>query len=165
MIRDGLDVVCSIRTHPKHRIINGRKVATGIRKPLEPCIQAWLRETANGLRWRGHPSYFEIHYEELVNAPEPQLRQLCDFIGEPWDPAMLEYHNERGPSRDAANFVSNEAATTPLTTQAIERWRNDLNQDELALFYKLAGKRMTELGYQIDPTPALVLTPSQRAYS
>src|SRR6266478_4880458 len=113
MIRDGRDVVCSIRTHPKYRIVDGKKVATGIRKPIEPCIDSWLRETANGLRWRDHPSYFEVRYEDLVNAPELQLRQLCDFIGEPWDFAMLEYHRETGPSRDTANFIANEAATKP----------------------------------------------------
>jgi len=158
VIRDGRDVVCSIRTHPKHRIVDGKKVATGIRKPLEPCIQAWLRETATALRWQRHPNYFEIHYENLVNAPGPQLRQLCEFIDEPWDPVMLEYHKQTGPSRDAANFISNEAATAPLTTQAIERWRDELNREELALFYKLAGKRLTELGYEIDPAPAPVLT-------
>ncbi len=160
VIRDGRDAVCSIRTHPKYRIVEGKKVATGIRKPLEPCIKAWLRETATALRWQRHPNYFEIHYENLVNAPEPQLRRLCEFIGEPWDPVMLEYHKEKGPSRDAANFISNEAATAPLTTQAIERWRDELNREELAVFYKLAGERLTELGYVIDPAPAPVLTTS-----
>ena len=163
MIRDGRDVVCSIRTHPKYRFINGKKVATGIRKPIEPCIDAWVRETGEGMEWRGHPNYFEVRYEELVNTPETQLRKLCEFIGEPWDPAMLDYHKETGASRDTTNFIANEAATQPLSTQAIERWRNDLTPGELALFYQRAGQRMVELGYDIPFVPEMAARQKARS--
>lgn len=158
MIRDGRDVVCSIRTHPKYRIIDGKKVATGIHKPIEPCIDRWLYETEQGLRWRGHPNYFEVRYEELVKSPETELRKLCDFVGEPWDPAMLEYHEQTGASRDASNFIANEAATQPLSIRAIERWRKDLNAEELALFYRHAGRRMVELGYEVPSIAAPIFT-------
>src|SRR5690606_22210011 len=32
-----------------------------------------------------------IWYEDLVRAPEATMRAVCDFIGEPFDPAMLRY--------------------------------------------------------------------------
>ncbi|MBI3853517.1 MAG: sulfotransferase [Verrucomicrobia bacterium] len=158
LVRDGRDAVCSIRTHPKFRMMNGQQVVTNVRRPLRPCIESWLRDTEAGMCWRGHPQYLEIHYEKLVTDLEPTLRQLCEFINEPWHAAMLEYHSQDEPSRDPTRFIANAAATQPLTTQAVHRWRKELSADELRLFNQLAGKRMIELGYQLDSddsTPAL----------
>jgi protein-tyrosine sulfotransferase len=159
VIRDGRDVVSSIRTHPRYRIVDGRTVTTNIRRPLRPCVMSWLRDTAAGMRWRGAPNYREVRYEELVGAPEPVLRTLCEFLDEPWDPALLEYHRQQqGASRDPRHFIASAAAAEPMHQQALQRWRKDLTDDELRLFYQLAGQRMAELGYdlsaQIEPAPA-----------
>ena len=150
VLRDGRDTVCSIRIHPRFRVVDGEKVPTGIRRPLESCIQSWLRDTAAGIQWRGSPQYMEVRYEDLVAAPENTLRKLCTFLGEPWAEAMLHYHEERGSSRDPISFITNVAATEPLKTGAVGRWKTDLTGDELKLFYSLASARMTELGYNLD---------------
>ncbi|MCG3150011.1 MAG: hypothetical protein PCFJNLEI_03478 [Verrucomicrobiae bacterium] len=144
VLRDGRDTVCSIRTHPRFRMIEGEKIPTGIRRPLEPCIQHWLRDTGAGLRWRGKPNYCEVRYEDLVNQPETTLRQVCAFIGEDFVPAMLRYHEQ---PRDATNFITNVAATKPLKATAIGRWRTELTTTEQQLFQTLAGARLAELGY------------------
>ena len=96
--------------------------------------------------------------DDQILDREPMLRSLCEFINEPWHPAMLEYHSQDEPSRDPTRFIANVAATRPLTTDALHRWRKELSADELRLFDQLAGKRMTELGYEMDSdeiTPAL----------
>ena len=155
VIRDGRDVVCSVRTHPRFRIVNGEKVPTNIRRPLAPCIDNWLRDTAAGMKSRGRPNYYEVHYEQLVESPEPTLRRLCEFIGEPWDGRMLDYHREPGPSREPTHFITNEAATRPLSRQALHRWRVDLSEDEQRLFYHEAGQRLTEFGYEIEEPAAI----------
>lgn len=147
VIRDGRDTVCSIRTHPRFRIIEGEKIPTGICRPLQPCIESWLHDTASGLKWRGNPAYLEVRYEELVQNPEPTLRRVCEFIGEPFDPALLHYHEQ---PRDSTNFITNVAATKPLKTSAIGRWRENMKPEELALFNRLAGTRMAELGYNLN---------------
>ena len=38
-------------------------------------------------------AYLEIRYEDLCAAPEPAVRKLCDFIGEPFDKRMLSPHD------------------------------------------------------------------------
>lgn len=150
VIRDGRDAVCSIRTHPKFRVVNGAQVVTGIRRALQPCIESWLRDTAAGIKWRGHANYCEARYEDLVTAPEATLRKLCGFIGEPFDDAMLRYHELGGGSRDPMTFITNVEATEPLKTSAIGRWRRDLSPEELEQFSRLAAERMTQLGYNQD---------------
>ena len=155
VIRDGRDVVCSIRTFPRFRVVNGQRVPTNIRRPLPPCIQRWLSRTAAGMKWRGHPNYFEVHYEDIVNDPEATLRKVCDFIGEPWSAVMLEYHKHDEPSRDPSRFPANVAATQPLSKKAMQRWRTDLTEAEQRLFNELAGHRLQELGYEVeDPSSA-----------
>ncbi len=150
VIRDGRDVVCSMRTHPKFRVVNGQPVETNIRRPLRPCIEMWLEDTGCGMAWRGRSKYFELRYEDLVGAPEKTLRSLCEYLGETFDGAMLEYHARHDSSRDAARFAANEAATQPLSKESIGRWRNDLTDDEQKLFAQLAGHRLCELGYGND---------------
>ena len=150
VIRDGRDVVCSLRTHPRWRLVNGQRVPSGIRRPLQPCINVWLRDTAAGVRWRGHAQYHEVRYEDLLGNTEQTLRRVCEFIGEAWEPALLDYHKEAGGSRDPSKFISNVAATQPLSDQALARWRRDLTEADLALVEKLTRDRLTELGY--NPT-------------
>ena len=144
LLRDGRDAVCSIRTHPNFRVVNGEKIPTGIRRPIEPCIESWLRDTAAGIKWRGYPGYCEVRYEDLVTVPEPTLRALCEFIGEPFDEAMLRYHEQ---PRDPTNFITNLAATKPLKTSAVGRWRKELTAEEMTVFERMASTRMAELGY------------------
>lgn len=152
VIRDGRNVICSMRTHPKYRIVNGQPVPTGIRRPLKGCIAGWLRETGAGMKWRGHPHYLEVRYEDLVQSPEPTLRHVCEFIGEPWDAAMLDYHVQEGPSRDAARFITNVAATQPLSADALHRWRTDLTAVELGLVRRRMSDRLAALGYAVGET-------------
>jgi hypothetical protein len=147
VVRDGRDVVCSLRTHPRYRLVNGERVPTGIRRPLGPCVALWLRDTAAGMRWRGQPGYREVRYEDLLTQTEATLREVCEFIGEPWEPGLLEYHRDRGASRDPNKFISNVAATQPLSEAARERWRRDLSVAELALVEKMTRDRLRELGY------------------
>lgn len=147
VVRDGRDVVCSMRTHPRYRLVDGQRVPTGIRRPLEPCVAVWLRDTAAGMRWRGNANYLEVRYEDVVSETEATLRRVCEFIGEAWEPALLEYYRERGASRDPAKFVANIAATQPVSESARQRWRRDLSAEELARVEKLTSDRLRELGY------------------
>ena len=39
-----------------------------------------------------HPDrYFEIRYEELVRSPEPVVRELIEWLEEPWDDRVLQF--------------------------------------------------------------------------
>ena len=34
----------------------------------------------------------KVRLEDLCLEPQRELRAVCDFLGEPWDADMLEYH-------------------------------------------------------------------------
>ena len=39
----------------------------------------------------GPERYLEVRYENLVSDTEKQMRQVLEFIGEPWDDAVLRH--------------------------------------------------------------------------
>ena len=40
---------------------------------------------------RAHPGRPHLRYEDLTAEPEAQARQLCEFLGLPFEPGMLDY--------------------------------------------------------------------------
>jgi hypothetical protein len=149
VIRDGRDVVCSLRTHPKYKLVRGQRVETGIRRPLDPCIKRWITYVRAGLALRRDPRYCELRYEDLVKDTEGTLRRLMEFLAEPWDPAMLRYHEQKYASVDPRRAVQGPGVDAPIYTSVMGRWRKDLTADERAHFTATAGSLLAELGY--DP--------------
>ena len=72
-----------------------------------------LTRTVPGLQYRC------IRYEDLVQAPEATLRQVTEFLGTPWEPAMLRFHE----SRRKVHTASYAQVTRPLYRDAVERFR------------------------------------------
>jgi protein-tyrosine sulfotransferase len=150
MIRDGRDTICSLRTHPRHKVVDGKIVKLNTWHPIEPCLERWLNDVRAGLAFRGDPRYTEIRYEALVAHPRETLAPLFDFLGEPFDQCVLEYHREQGQSRDATLFPQNPEATKPMFAKSVARWHRDLSADELALVKREAGPLLKELKYTPD---------------
>jgi hypothetical protein len=150
MIRDGRDTICSLRTHPRHKVVNGELVQLNTWHPIGPCLERWLNDVRAGLKYRSDPRYIEIRYESLVARPRETLIPLFEFLGEEFEERVLAYHRERGQSRDATHFPQNPEATQAMYTKAVSRWRRDLTADELALIKREAGPLLVELGYAED---------------
>jgi hypothetical protein len=69
-----------------------------------------------------------LRYEDLVTGPERELRRVCDFVGEAWEPAMLD---TRGSAAGvAADHEWWKAGVSgPLTTASVGRWRREMSAD------------------------------------
>ena len=91
--------------------------------------------------------YTEVRYEDLVTAPEPTLRDLFAFIDEPWDPVVLNYHEQQ---RDLADESSADSVTKPLYNSALGRWQRDLKPRDKDAVKATAGDLLIELGYAPD---------------
>lgn len=147
MIRDGRDVVCSLRTHPKYSWKDGVRVPTGICRPWNECVGRWVTDVSAGIAWRGDPRYLEQSYEELVAEPEATMRQITSWIGEEWDPRVLDYHashEERGSD------VANPGVKAPVYNKAVSRWLSDLPHEARTEFNVDARKLLVQFGYSVD---------------
>jgi protein-tyrosine sulfotransferase len=147
VLRDGRDVVCSLRTHRKRRVVDGKVELTGYRFPLEECTSRWLRAVKDGIRLRGNANYLEVRYEDLVLNSEPTITSLCDKIGVRFEPAMLTFHEFTGPTRDPLKFPQNIEATEPLYTSAVGRWKRDLATADERFVVSKIGTLLAEVGY------------------
>lgn len=61
-----------------------------------------------------------LDYEALVAGPEPVLRDVLEFLGLPWDPACLAFHEVPNRVRTA----SVHQVRRPLYADASGRWRH-----------------------------------------
>jgi hypothetical protein len=79
-------------------------------------------------RIESDPLAMTLRYEDLVTEPERELRRVCEFIGETYDPAMLD-------SRESAAGVAaehewwKEAVAGPLNSASVGKWRTQMSAD------------------------------------
>lgn len=159
VVRDGRDVVCSLRHHPKERVRAGRIEPVRVTNPIEKTAQRWLRDTSRGLSYKEHPRCLEVRYETFVRDPEHELRRVCSFIGERYEPGMLD--PAASSSSRPGQFMNNERASEPISDRSIGRWEWDLPIDERKRFVDIAGELLIALGYASDHSWAS-LPPEER---
>lgn len=159
LIRDGRDVSLSQRA----RALNEQP-------PSAEQAARWVkrirksREQASSLKG---PRYVEARYEDLVRDPETTLRRICEFIELDWDPAVLSYH-ERAAERltemagelrsegthatqEAGYRVSNHEPTTkPPDPSRLDKWKREMDADDVAAYESVAGDLLAELGYEVS---------------
>lgn len=94
----------------------------------------------------GADQWFEIGYEAFVRDPVNHLKSMCDFLGEEYDDALMEFHTtpvaqRRGKTKD------NWALAHPITDRHVGIYKNQLSIDQQRIMSWVAGDLMRELGY------------------
>jgi hypothetical protein len=150
MIRDGRDVACSLvtmnwiepRTGAKLDYIqNITKAAKYWRDIVQSARrQAAIREVAGRV--------IEVRYEALVADTEGTMRQVLGFLGEAWDPAVLEAHKK--DRAHEPHESSTEQVAKPVYDTSVGRWKRDMSPADKIAFKSEAGLLLTELGYAGD---------------
>jgi hypothetical protein len=143
VIRDGRDVVASHR----HR--------WGYLSALK-AVEKWSRyiRTARAVGQGLPPGhYHEVRYEGLVNDTETTMRELLQFLGEEWDPAVLEHDKQRHdiPANYGAFSLARRQAAKEQT--AVYRSRVGSHRREMdpllrLLFHLRSGGTLRQLGYR-----------------
>ncbi len=88
--------------------------------------------------------YLPVRYEDMVDDQESTVRAMLDFIGEPFDPRCLQFHENRRYARTA----SYAQVTEPLYDRSRFRYRHYRAQLEPVL--PLLGPVIERLGYTVD---------------
>ncbi len=148
VIRDGRDVACSLRHHP-HEVLRGGTIhPVRTNRPIAGCARSWRRQTQLGLAGRGHDRYLEVRYEDLVLRPGSEVRHICTFLDEPFEPSMLM---PAPPTwSHPARLVNNRFAAGQIRASSVGRWRRDLTPEERETVAEEAGDLLAELGYAFD---------------
>ena len=129
LVRDPRDVVESLRRMPWS---SGSLVADA---------RLW-RDCVDGVARCDRNAVLEIRFEDLVERPEAELRRVCEFVGEPFDAAMVA----PGPPARSDRWWF-DRALGPLEPERVGRWRAGLSHGEVALVEWIAGERLARHGY------------------
>lgn len=121
---------------PNAKIIHAR------RNPLDTCVAnlttlfdkgywASYDPAAMGEQYRSYLDLMEhwhrlfpgrildVHYEDVVADLEGQSRRIVDYLGLPWDPAILSFHESSNTVR-TASFAQ---VRNPIYNSSVGRWK------------------------------------------
>jgi hypothetical protein len=90
--------------------------------------------------------YYEMTYEDLVARPKAQCVALCEFLGIPFDSAMLRHQEIFKPRRSETGTVLHARVGLPITA-GLRNWRSEMAWEDLQRFEAAAGPFLEELGY------------------
>lgn len=141
IIRDGRDLAAShLKTVPDW----------GYRTVAE-AAHGWLEVVTRPRQAAPDGGYLEVRYEDLVTRPRQTVEQMLDFLGLPWDEAVLHHAEQKHTLFDKPwGHPAAEAAGKPLYTGRNGRYLQDLTPGEIKEFEQIAGKELERLGYDLS---------------
>lgn len=106
------------------------------------------------------PRAITLRYEDLVTEPERELRRLCAFLGEAYEPAMLD------PAGSATSVAAEHewwkaSVAGPLVTTSVGRWREEMSADARRFASLHLAGYLREHGYEgaVDARAEVALLP------
>ncbi len=144
-----------------HLVRDGRDVA------IDLADAGFWPDTMHGgaVRWRdcmravatlapnfGPDSLLEVTYEELCEDPEATFKRICEFLGEDFDPLILQHHKSdsaKGWSKDPTHADVGK----PITTEYIGMYKRRLSTADRAAIEALIGPELRQAGYSVDSDP------------
>jgi hypothetical protein len=129
LVRDGRDVARSI-------------IEMGWAGNMYTAVEHWIHaETLWEEMCASLPEgrRFELRYETLVREPEKTMGGVCDWLGIPYDRAMLSYTDD-------------STYGAPSTT-SIGQWKRKLEPPQVALAECRIGDLLEERGYELSGYP------------
>lgn len=137
LLRDGRDVSKSV-------------INMGWAGNLWCAGDVWLRAERAWDRLRPQlrdDQWMELRYEDLVSAPEKELRRVCDFAGVPYHEGLFSYQRRSSYSAPDSGFAF--------------QWRKRLSARELGQSEARLGPVLQSRGYSLSGNPIPAISPVQ----
>ncbi|ADG87367.1 sulfotransferase family protein [Thermobispora bispora] len=143
LIRDGRDCVASLKEMPWYRP-DAIYAAANWAESID-FAKRYARKLPKD-------TYYQLRYEDLTADPETELKRLCDFLGEEYDPAMCEpWHIAEIAVPKHKVWHSNTHGE--VTTAHSGKWVTKLEPWEIALCEAVLGDRLVAHGYELSGAP------------
>jgi len=150
VIRHGIDVACSLQElseknggylHELHDYVRQHP------RPLEAFAHAWVDMTRaiRGFAARHPGNALLLRYEDIVAKPSDVLAEAFPFVGEPFDPGVLD-----DALRDASDVGLGDWKTyarAGIGTESVGRWKS-LSRWMIGRLGAIANETLVECGYE-----------------
>jgi len=127
-----------------HLMLPNAKIIHSIREPMDTCFSCYALPFTFGheysyemetlgrqyLRYKKLMKHWhdvlplgrilDVRYEDNISNSERELRRILDYLGLPWDPACLKFHESDRVVRTA----SVAQVRKPIYSSSVARWRN-----------------------------------------
>lgn len=155
MVRDGRDVACSMRVRFEASM-GGREAA------FAHGVARWVDENSRWLEHKDDPRLLMVRLEDLIRDFEPTMRGITTFLDEPFEPALLEFHQSKknylhnapvdqapAPTQQYINQLRNWQVHQPLFDGS-GRWQREMSEDEKGILKDRAGQLLIAFNYVED---------------
>jgi len=143
MLRDGRDVACSI----KERCGD-----------FEAGIGRWIGDNCAGYKFWTHRQVKVVKYEELVRNTGATLRELFCFLGERYEPQIVQvelkqrkwYSDHISRPASVAGKNQKQYRTWQINQPLFDgtgRWRKEMDEAAKRTFKEHAGEYLARFGY------------------
>ena len=92
--------------------------------------------------------YRVLRYEDLVADPEPQLRDICAFIGAEYHDDMLSLRGAEDFRKQGSNSSYGSRGVGVISTDSIGRFPEVLSPSQIRYIERAAAQPMERFGYQ-----------------
>jgi len=92
-------------------------------------------------------AWLEVRYETLLAQPEATMRQVCDFLGEPFVAEVLRPSRIKMSPHPGLTALSMRDEVVPGNS---DKWKQTMSLRQQALFESVAGDLLSELGYRVE---------------
>ncbi|WP_177428329.1 sulfotransferase, partial [Candidatus Venteria ishoeyi] len=96
--------------------------------------------------------FYSLRYEDFIDKPDFYLEEICNFIGVPVSHEMIANYQDNNKTsnmyREKKSEVFHSKIYQPVDPNNKEKWKNELNDDEVMLMDRLAGKTAELAGYE-----------------
>ncbi len=114
----------------------------------------WAKYNEHILTWqREMPDrILVIHYEDLLTDTRVTLERICTFLGVDFMPRLLEFYKY---SKNV--FEWNHKITEPIDPKKATAWQGNIQPEDEACIFKIAGKVAADFGYTSELKPKLTV--------
>jgi len=99
-------------------------------------------------KWLRPDQFKRICYEELTSEPEHVISDLCEFLGIPFIPNMLDFHRSGEAARTAKKSSLWSNLTQPVMAGNTNKFKKNMSEQHVRIIESLAGNIMDQLGYE-----------------
>ena len=149
LYRHGLDVANSLARGYELNVLAGpaKQYADAHNSPPRLTFaRYWAEQCEKMLAFEAsHPEQcFRIYYEQFARDPEGYIPPLFKFLGEEWEPEVLNFNSKQHDF----GLQDNKILETKGFNPSIGNYR-EWNEEEIAAAKEIAGETMRKLGYEI----------------